>query len=339
MSFNKNFHDLIIVRQLLLNRVSNHISSKVEKAYLDVINGIMQKIKQHDNISQSKIKTILKDISKVINPNLDFMSKELTELANKEVLFIQDKSKAIAGYEIFAIVPSRKVIDRIYNTSLMATGDRAYTVKDWFKGIDKNLLSKVDGAVKLGMMQGETGNEIAKRIKEQGIKTVRDAKSIATTSVSHIAHNAREAIYNENSDVIKGWQSQATLDNRTSFLCANYDGAEYDFITHKGINKKGRMFKYFPPPRHPHCRSVHLIITKSYKELGLNIDEISDLTRSSMDGEVPKNMNFEEWISTKSDKQIRRYLGKGRYELYKDKKITLSDLVNQRGRVLRIDEL
>ena len=339
MSFNQNFHDLIIVRQLLLNRVANNVSSRVEKVYLDIISEIIKKIKQYDTISQSKIKTILKDITKVINPDLDFMSEELTKLANKEVFFIQNKAKAIAGYEIFAIVPTGSIIDRIYNTSLMAAGDRAYTIKDWFKGIDKNLLSKIDGAIKLGMMQGETGNEIAKRIKEQGIKTVRDAKAIATTSVGHIAHNAREALYNKNSDVIKGWQSQATLDNRTSFICANYDGAEYDFKTHKGTNKKGRKFKYFPPPRHPHCRSVHIIITKSYKELGLNADEISNLTRSSMDGAVPRNMDFEEWISTKSDKQIRRYLGKGRYELYKDKKITLSDLVNQRGRVLRIDEL
>ena len=338
-SFNEQFHDLIIVRQLLLNRVGNHLADKTEKAYLQVIKDIVSKIKQHEHINPAKLKSILKDISKIINPNLDFMSKDLTELANKEALFIQNKANAIADYAIFATVPPKSVINAIYNTSLMAGGDRAYTIIDWYNGIDKSLLNKVDGSIKIGMMQGETGYEIAKRIQQHGIKTVRDAKAIALTSVSHIAHNAREAVYDANSEVIKGWKSHATLDNRTSFICANYDGAMYDFKTHKGINDKGKQFKYFPPPRHPNCRSVHIIITKSYKELGLDIEEISTKTRSSMDGAVPSDMTFNDWIKTKSDKQIKRYLGKGRYELYKDKKITLSDLVNQKGRVLRFDEL
>lgn len=339
MSFNKDFHDLIIVRQLLLNRVANDIANKTEKAYLKVINEVTKKIRQNEYIRPAKLKSIIKDISKSINPNLDFMSKELTELANKEAIFIQSKAEEIAGYNIFSTVPAKETINSIYATSLMAGGDRALTLADWYKTIDNSLLNKIDGAVKLGMIQGETGNEIAKRIKDQGIKTVRDAKAIARTSINHIAHNAREKVYQENIHTIKGWQSQATLDNRTSFLCANYDGATYDFITKEGLNKKGKQFKYFPPPRHINCRSVHIIITKSYKELGLDIEEISTVTRSSLDGQVPANMSFNEWIAKKSAKQQRRYLGKGRYELYKDGKITLSDLVNQNGRVLRIDEL
>lgn len=339
MSFNKNFHDLIIVRQLLLNRVANHLADKTEKVYLKIINDLVVKIKRHNIINPKDLKNIIRDAKKIIDPNLDFLREDLTELAHKEVSFIQSKANEIADYALFATLPAQKVINDIFNTALMAGGDRAYTITDWFKQIDSNLLKKVDGAIKLGMIQGETGNEIAKRVKVLGIKTIRDAKAIALTSVSHIAHNAREAVYNANSDVIKGWMSHATLDNRTSFICANYDGATYDFKTHKGLNEKGKRFKYFPPPRHPNCRSVHIIITKSYKELGLNIKEISTVTRSSLDGQVPANMTFEKWIKTKSDKQIKRYLGKGRYELYKEGKITLGDLITQKGRVLRLDEL
>ena len=48
-------------------------------------------------------------------------------------------------------------------------------------------------------------------------------------------------------------------------------------------------------------------------------------------------------LSTKKQHRLpgyaEKYLGKNRFELYKEGKITLSDLVNQKGRVLTIAEL
>lgn len=339
MSFNEDYHDAIIVRQLLLNRVASGLSDKVEKVYQNIINEITQKMRTYDKINEKTLKKIIRDLSLYVNPDLDFMSEELNKLAFAEVQNTVKKANEIADYMLFSVAPPKDVIKSIFNTSLMAAGDRAYTLTDWFKGIDNALLNKIDGAVKMGMVQGETGAQLSERMQQLGIKTVHDAKAIALTSVSHIAHNAREAVYNKNADVIKGWKSVATLDYRTSLLCASYDGALYDFKTHKGLNEIGKEHAYFPPPRHPNCRSVHIIITKSYKEMGIPLDEISTTARSSLDGQIPADTTFTQWIESKTPKQIKKYLGAGRYELYKDGKITFSDLVNQRGRTLTIDEL
>ena len=62
-------------------------------------------------------------------------------------------------------------------------------------------------------------------------------------------------------------------------------------------------------------------------------------TRSSLDGYVPQTTTFDKWIEGKSDKFKEDYLGKGRYNLYKDGKITFSDLVRQDGRTLTLKEL
>ena len=50
-------------------------------------------------------------------------------------------------------------------------------------------------------------------------------------------------------------------------------------------------------------------------------------------------MTFDKWLKTKSSEFQKEYLGAGRYELYSKGKITLSDLINQKGRYLSIKEL
>jgi hypothetical protein len=58
-----------------------------------------------------------------------------------------------------------------------------------------------------------------------------------------------------------------------------------------------------------------------------------------MDGQVSAGTNFDKWLSQKDKSFQEQYLGKGRYDLYKSGKITLSDLVNQQGEVLSVKEL
>ena len=58
-----------------------------------------------------------------------------------------------------------------------------------------------------------------------------------------------------------------------------------------------------------------------------------------MDGLVPENISFTQWFDTKNKSFQEKYLGESRYKLYKEGKITLSQLVNQKGRTLTIKEL
>ena len=80
-------------------------------------------------------------------------------------------------------------------------------------------------------------------------------------------------------------------------------------------------------------------ILKSYRELGLDIDEISGLTRSSLDGQVPSTTTFTSWFDGKDKAFQEKYLGKGRFELYKSGKINLSNLISRNGEPLTLKEL
>lgn len=87
------------------------------------------------------------------------------------------------------------------------------------------------------------------------------------------------------------------------------------------------------------CRSVLVPITKTFRELGLDIDEIKEGTRASDEGQIKASTTFTEFLSGKSKEYQDDLLGKGRADLWRDGKITLRDLLDQRGRPLTLAEL
>jgi hypothetical protein len=87
------------------------------------------------------------------------------------------------------------------------------------------------------------------------------------------------------------------------------------------------------------CRSYWSYPVKSFKELGLNIEDFKPSTRASMDGQIPAATTFEQFLSGKSEEWQTKYLGKGRAQLWRDGKITLSDMVSGTGRELTLDQL
>jgi hypothetical protein len=151
-----------------------------------------------------------------------------------------------------------------------------------------------------------------------------------------VAINARNESMKANEDLIAAKVSMATLDSHTSLLCAGYDKAEYN-MQNEPIN--GNKKPYLEIPRHFNCRSYWSYAIKSFKELGLNIDDFTPSTRASMDGQVPAATTFEQFLANKSEAWQDTYLGKGKAKLWRDGKITLSDMVSGTGRELTLDEL
>lgn len=88
------------------------------------------------------------------------------------------------------------------------------------------------------------------------------------------------------------------------------------------------------------CRSLHIAVVKSFKEMGIEDDkEIPEATRSSLDGAVPQSTTMEQWLKSKDKAFVEKTLGKGRADLFLKGKISLSDLVKKNSEVRTIKEL
>ncbi len=175
---------------------------------------------------------------------------------------------------------------------------------------------------------------------EQGIlkASAANARALVHSSVQAVANAARLASFQQNADLIECLVWLSTLDSHTCLLCAMRDLQEYTLDGQEPINHT-HEWAGGPGAIHFSCRCVLSTRTKSFKDLGIDLDEPGESTRPSDGGAVSSKMNFKDFLASKDKAWRAEYLGPGRAEMYEAGKITLNDLMNLKGRKLTLEEL
>ena len=323
--------DLAIARSLVLIRIQNGLSNDVAILYNEMIDDISTTILKTGKISNHLTKTI-KDIKAQLQ--VPDINDNLKDIAQAEVNYTQKASTSVIGIDSFKNIPPKGAKREILNTSLI----EGATIHSWLKDLEASQAFDVERAVRLGMTLGETNAQLANRLKSTMELSMRNAQTIVRTATATVANKARMEFMEANNEVIKGWEWNSTLDGRVRKEHADRDGATWN-LDKEGINAKGKKYPFRYTPYGWNCRCQLNPILKSWKELGIDEEEVPVGTRSSLDGYVSQDMTFDKWLKTKSSEFQKEYLGAGRYELYSKGKITLSDLINQKGRYLSIKEL
>jgi SPP1 gp7 family putative phage head morphogenesis protein len=220
-------------------------------------------------------------------------------------------------------------------------------VLDWWRTQNNQLQAGFARSVRQSMTHGETLQQAVTRVvggtvdgvKVKGIMAVSraQASALVATSMNHATNQARLATYRKNTDVVKAIQQVSTLDNRTSEVCIAYSGLVWDAETLEPIDHD--LPFNGGPPRHFNCRSTLVPITKSFRELGVNIDEVPKGERASMDGAVPEDTTFDQFLRGKTEDFQNELLGEEKAALWRDNRITLQQLVDFRGNPVPVAEL
>lgn len=213
-------------------------------------------------------------------------------------------------------------------------------------------------AMRQGILAGETTDQLVRRV--QGTKALQYKDGIMNprtravemrvrTSAQSILNDARMEVFKNNGDVLNGVQAQVTLDDRTSAICMARSGFAWDLEGNPLEGTDTDEDFPGPPPWHPNCRTTLTPIVKSLGELvedkavDKKVDRalrhLPERTQASMDGQVPRSLTYEEWLNTKSDAAQQEILGPGKYTLWKAGKISLRDLIDQRGNPLTLQQL
>jgi hypothetical protein len=220
-------------------------------------------------------------------------------------------------------------------------------LREWARDIEADRMRRIRDAVRMGFTEQETIPQIVRRVRgtrargyADGIIEIdrRAAEAVVRTAVSHTAGFTRDRFYEANDDLVKAVQWTATLDTRTSEGCRIRDGLRYTTTEHKPI---GHSIPWAGGPGRLHwqCRSTAVPITKSWRELGLDIDDFSPTERASMDGTVPADQTFAGWIKRQSASRQNEVLGETRAKLMRDGGLPLDRFYNDKGRYLSLDEL
>jgi SPP1 gp7 family putative phage head morphogenesis protein len=231
-----------------------------------------------------------------------------------------------------AKVPSPAMLKAIAEEQPM----QGILLKDTFSGMEAARMDRITQVIRTGMIEGRGTDQIVRNVVgtkaqayQDGIlnKSRQSADAIVRTAVNHVSNVAAQSTWAANSDVVKGWQFVATLDSRTTITCAGLNGHVYQI-------GQGPM-----PPRHVRCRSITVAVTKSFRELGLNIDELPPGTRASMDGQIAGDITFDKWLESKGTTVQDKILGSTRAKIFRDGKLDLAGFIKSDGTVLTLDQL
>lgn len=282
-----------------------------------------------DELSRTRLESLIGDLTRLQSDIFDAQIEKFQQ-SNKKI------SSYVAELEVKSIksVASKKLAKRIKTPDaekiaaealkrpVQATGD---LLEDFVDGWAKSSIKRTNNAVRVAFEQGKTVQETVRQLigtkplkYRDGVMEVtrRQAKTVVRTSVQHVASTARAVTYEQNSDLVEGYEWVSTLDGHTTPQCRALDGEKFDL-------GKGPM-----PPIHPNCRSTTTpVLSKEFDFL----DE--GATRSSQDGYVDAEKSYYDWLKGQNEEFQDQVLGPTRGALFRD-----GGLSAERFRELQLDK-
>ena len=336
--------DRVLTRQLYLMRFSAGEQKKVLAVLVTMRAELVAKLRAGDvtDFARGRLKTLLKQCEAVIDHGYGQIQTTLDfeGLAQVEA---EATAAPLAAVGLEASIPTVATMKAVVNGSLIAGAKSA----DWWAKQSNDLAFKFAAQVRQGIAQNETMTQIVRRVagsEKLGIPGIfegarQNAFALVHTSVMQVASDARLATYRANSDIIKGVRQLSTMDGHTTPVCVAYSGAEWD-LDGNPINGTTLPFNG-GPPRHWGCRSVLTSITKTFAELGIKgLPELPDTGERASDlGPIDRKTTMDQFLKMHDTDWQDKMLGKGKAQLWRDGKITLSQLVDGTGRELTLEEL
>lgn len=285
---------------------------------------------------QARLTRLLAAIQERIEEYGSMLEKELIpefdQLAIDESKFGVKLLSEMPPVALDMITPSSAML----RAAVKARPFQGRLLREWVSDHPAAVRMRLRGAIRQGVAQGETIDQIVRRIRgtrangfKDGIMEVnrRGAEAMVRTAVSHTVNTSRAITYEENADIVKGVQWVATLDGRTSQTCISLDGRVFP------LNSGPR------PPAHINCRSSTIPVLKSWKELGIPLSESPEGTRASMDGQVASSLRYEGWLTGRTRAFQDEVLGVTKAELWRKGGLPLDKFVDYSGRAYTLEEL
>jgi len=338
MGINDELLSRSISHAIFLERLKTGEQRKVLTFLQDKVYNDLTKIVQgrlRDNITTKRLLAMQKAYGKIIKNGFvkayDGFKNDLVKISDSEALYQVNMINRLSPVQLEMVLPSATLIDQVVNKPMLGR-----PLRHWFRDLGGDLGERVSAQINIGLAEGETVGQMVRRIRgtralnyTDGViaTNARNTKTIVRTAVNNAVTQARETVYRRNEDVVKGVRYVATLDSRTTVICADLDGQVFN------IDEGPR------PPQHHQCRSSTSPVIKSWREMGINLKEAPAGTRASLNGAVPAKTTYPEWLKKQPIAIQNEVLGKGKARLFRRGKVKFDRFVDPTGKALTLIEL
>jgi hypothetical protein len=355
---NEALHDAAINHAVDLQHYSNGVVHRIiavlnrtdAQLFADLI-AALERLPA-DSFTVDRLEGLLYSVRAVNRQAYEAVQRELTADLHDLTVYEADFQTGLMRHalpgEVVAQVGIAPInIEQVY-AAAMARPFQGVLLRGVLADLEATRAKRIRETIAQGYVSGEPTGTIVRKLRgtralryEDGIfnRSRTETEAVVRTAISHTAAFTRDRFYEANSKVIAALQWVSTLDNRTTPMCRIRDGKQYTQDTHKPI---GHAIPWGAGPGALHwcCRSTSTPVTKSWKQLtGVDIEEFSPSTRASMDGEVPEEMTYAQWLRKQSAARQDEILGPTRGKLFRDGGLELDSFYNNRGAYLTVDEL
>ena len=289
-------------------------------------------------------------------------------VALAEPAFLDGIIKTVIPTTIETQLPTARQLRAIVNSRPF----EGRTLRQWARSVRQEDIERIHRQIQIGLTQNEAPREIARRVVgraqlngRDGVTNItrRNAEAITRTAVNHVANQARQEYAVENKDIVDDELYVATLDGRTTRICASLDGERFPI-------GEGPI-----PPIHFNCRSVRVLILdeeaigsrpakpatrqqmlrefarrRRFRTVPRNRDALPRGTKREFDlferqrmreltGRVPAKTTFEQWLRRQPREFQDDWLGPTRARLFRDGNVGLDRFVLPNGREIPLSQL
>lgn len=368
-SLNEIIHDELLKRGARMTRIEAGLQDEAYTILQELqkeLSGILAGVNWESGTVDRKLARLEKlkaQVDAAISEHMsilqDTTDANAQTIAMSEAKFLGDTYNGIIGVNIFDVTLNKGLLKTL-TSDVMITGSPASA---WWAKQGDDLAFAFMREMRQGIQLGEPLGELVRRVRgrqENGFtdgligydsSATRNAEALVRTSAMTVMNDTRQAMYEQNADVLQGVMWSSALDLRVCDECRARDGAMYDFDGNP-LNDIAEKLPYQTPPLHFGCRCGMIGVPKSWEDLAAEahgnsdlakqLDEMDAGTRASMDGQVPDTMTFASWIKEKNltdPEGVREMFGASRYELWNDGKLPLTAFLDNRGNALTLDQL
>jgi len=330
MSTNDDIQDALTRHQIFVQRYARGREQKAAARIAQTIRNGVARLEDQSPAGRAIAEANIADLVEYLKESYSEYAEEfladLEEFAEYE-FGVSSKILGQATDVQFAAVAPVQLKQAIFGNMMAIEPAAGYSIGGILNEFGVKSTLAVQKIAQDAILLGKSNKELTEDILGIIPTEQRKAATLARTITNHTANAARNETMKENEDVLDGYKWVATLDSRTSLICASRDQIVYSIDDR---NPK--------PPAHFNCRSTITFVVKPEYDLGRDIEGTrpakGDIKRS-----VGGNTNYGDWLRTQSADFQDKVLGPARGKLFREQNLPISRFVDDKGNILSLAEL
>jgi len=328
MSTNDKIEDAVTRHQVFIMRYSQGRERLADDYVEKLIEAVTERLGADiATVSPARLDQIIAEVAEEIKSQSEEYEKsvvdEMLEFIGYESEFnvnlLENAAAAVAvTAPALAILQAAMLLRR-----MPLEPDRSYTINEALQEYSGRKSRQIVQTIRDGVTLGQTSEEITSNIKNLTKLQQRQAATLARTVTNYTSVQAREVVMRENPDITNSYRWIATLDGRTSLICASRDQQIF-----KESNESPK------PPAHFNCRSTIAPVVE-----GDSADQFRAALGDSGAQQVSKSTRYETWLRRQSRAFQTEVLGVTRAKLFREGRISIGRFVDAQGATLTLDQL